>query len=77
MTHYLYAFLALDIARQRAEEAERDWLIASLDRPSSSARVRRTTARGFAIVSRGFAGLVRALDERVADDLGRTLAPAK
>jgi hypothetical protein len=77
VTHYLYAFLALDIARERAAEAERDLLISTLNGPSFFARLRRAAARGFAFVSRGFAGVVRALDERVADDLGRTLAPAK
>ena len=79
MNHYLYAFLALDIARQRTKEAERHWLEASLagSAPSRASRLRRLAARLLASVSRGVASLVRRLDECVADDLGRTLAPAE
>ncbi len=79
MNHYLYAFLALDIARQRTKEAEQHWLEASLagSAPSRASRLRRLTARLLASVSRGFASIVRRLDECVADDLGRTLAPAE
>ena len=79
MNHYLYAFLALDIARQRTKEAEQHWLEASLTQsaPSRASRLRRLAARLFASVSRGFASIVRRLDECVADDLGRTLAPAE
>ena len=85
MTHYLYAFLALDMARERtaeaererAAEAEREWLNPRLERLSPAARLRRFSARILASVSRGFASIVRVLDERVADDLGRTLASAK
>ncbi len=79
MNHYLYAFLALDIARERTREAEQHWLEASLvgTSPTRASRLRRRTARLFASVSRGFASIVRRLDECVADDLGRTLAPAE
>jgi hypothetical protein len=79
VNHYLYAFFALDIARQRTKEAERRWLEASLARsaPSRASRLRRLAARLLASVSRGFASVVRRLDECVADDLGRALAPAE
>jgi hypothetical protein len=77
VNHYLYAFLALDVARQRSREAEARWLEASLTAgdPSRPSRLRRGTARLLASVSRGTASVVRRLDDCVADDLGRTLAP--
>ena len=79
MTHYIYAFLALDIAQERTREAERRWLEASLaaDAPRRSSRLRRFAAVALASVSRGTASVVRRLDDCVADDLGRTLAPAE
>lgn len=78
MNHYLYAFLALDIAQQRSREAEARWLEASLTAagPSRASRLRRPVALLLAAVSRGTASVVRRLDDCVADDLGRTLAPA-
>jgi hypothetical protein len=76
MNHYL--FLALDIARERSAEAERNYrlsqLIAGTSRPST---VRRLAARLVATFSRGSARIVRKLDDCVADELGRTLAPAE
>lgn len=79
MNHYLYTFLALDIARQRTREAEQRWLEGSLIATSTSrvSRLRRLAARSLAAVSRGSASIVRRLDECVADDLGRTLAAAE
>ena len=79
MNHYLYTFLALDIAQQRTREAEQRWLEGSLIATSTSrvSRLRRLAARSLATVSRGSASIVRRLDECVADDLGRTLAPAE
>lgn len=79
MNHYVYAFLALDIARQRTREAEQHWLEARMiaPRPSRASRLRRFAARSFAAGSRVLASIVRRLDECVADDLGRTLAPAE
>lgn len=79
MNHQLYAFLALDLARQRAEEANRYHLasIASESQPSFSARFRRSLAQGLAAFSRGSAAVVRRLDSCIADDLGRTLAPTE
>jgi len=68
--------IALDLANERAREAEERWrsrmLAASLpDRPSF---VRRALARGTAAISLGAAVATRRLDECVADDLGRSLA---
>ena len=79
MSYQLYAFLALDLARQRAEEANRHYL-ASLfveDQPSIRTSVRRSLAQALAAVTRGSASAVRRLDSCIADDLGRTLAPTE
>jgi hypothetical protein len=72
-----YTFIALDLARERDREAQLRSLAAiaheaSAGRPSWP---RRTLAHGFALVSRGSASVTRRLDECVADDLGRSLAP--
>jgi hypothetical protein len=77
--HDLYSFIALDLARQRSLEGERAWLAARLaaDAPPRPSRLRRLLARLLASVSLGSAVLARRLDSRVADDLGRALAPAK
>ena len=40
-------------------------------------RIRRTIALGLAMASRATASAVRRLDECVADDLGRSLAPTE
>ena len=79
MNHQLYTFLALDLARERAEEANRHRLVSVLEEPGSSltAQLRRPLAQALAFVSRGFAAVVRKLDSCVADDLGRTLAPTE
>lgn len=77
MNHQLWAFIALDLAQQRAEAANRRRR-ASLDldwEPSPPSRLRRTLAHGLAAISRGAAAAVRKLDSYVADDLGRSLAP--
>jgi hypothetical protein len=84
---YLYSFFALDLANQRVNDIfsleyrqTREVLEArraaelSADRPSIA---RRALARGFAALSRGSAAAVRQLDDAVADDLGRALAPGK
>jgi len=42
-----------------------------------SLHIRRSVARGFAATSRLSASVVRRLDECVADDLGRSLAPTE
>ncbi len=90
MTPYLYSLLALDIARERTREAEQRWLESTFHGyelqvtlghlrtgPSRATRIRRLAAQLLAAVSRGSATVVRRLDARVADDLGRTLAPAE
>ena len=79
MNHYAYGLLALDIARERSLEAERHYLETQLlaGAPQRSSRLRRLTAQGVATVSRGSAWIVRRLDDCVADELGRTLAPAE
>lgn len=76
MNAYFYSLVALDVARERTREAERNWLVrsnagVSRRRPSS---IRRPAAQLLAAVSRGAASAVHRLDARVADDLRRTLA---
>ena len=76
MNHQLWAFVALDLAQRRAEAANHRR--ASLDlalEMSSPSSLRQLAARGLAAVSRGVAAIVRKLDDCVADDLGRSLAP--
>lgn len=79
MNAYLLSLIALDVARQRTREAERHWLEASLvdSMPERVSPLRRGTVRLLAAVSIGSASIVRRLDSCVADDLGRTLAPAE
>ena len=79
MNANFYSLIALDIARERSLEAERHWLAASFagPAPARGAAVRRMAATALAAVSRSTANAVRRLDSRVADDLGRTLAPAE
>jgi hypothetical protein len=79
VNHYLYSMLALELARERSQEAEQRWLESRLvtTRPSRTSRIRRMTARLVASVSLGSAAIVRRLDSCVADDLGRTMAPAE
>lgn len=88
--NYLYGFLALDLANQRVQdvftleyrqtrealEARQAAELSAMgpDRPSYA---RRALAHGLAVVSRGSAAAVRYLDDAVADDLGRALAPGK
>jgi hypothetical protein len=78
--NHLYALLALDIARERTREAERQWRHAAaiMDREASQTLpLRRRLAQFLAAVSRGSASIARRLDSRTADDLGRALAPAE
>ena len=79
MHHQLYTYLALELARERAEEANRYRLaqLAAEGRPSSPSLLRRSLARGLAAVSRGSASVARRLDSCIADDLGRSLAPTE
>jgi hypothetical protein len=79
VNHQLYSFLALSLARERADEANRYRLVAlaTAGDPSWPSLLRRSLARAFAALSRGSALAVRRLDECVADDLGRSLAPTE
>jgi hypothetical protein len=72
-------FLALDLANERAHEADQFRLatLATHDRPSRASQARRLIARLVASVSLGSAAVVRRLDDCVADDLGRALAPTE
>jgi hypothetical protein len=79
MNANFYSLIALDLARERSLEAERHWLAASFagTAPVRRSAVRRVAATALAAVSRSAANAVRRLDSRVADDLGRKLAPAE
>jgi hypothetical protein len=72
-----YALIALDLANQRSREAEAHRLaqLARTGATDHTAWPRRGLAQGFALLSRGSAAVTRRLDECVADDLGRSLAP--
>jgi hypothetical protein len=74
-----WTLYALEIARDRERELQYDWLAAEAragltPKPS---RLRRPAALLLAAMSRGTAAAVRRLDDCVADDLGRALAPAE
>jgi hypothetical protein len=75
----LYTFVALDIANERARDAElaHRAAMAAAHYPARPGVVRRGLANGLALVSRGSAAAVRRLDECVADDLSQALAPGK
>jgi hypothetical protein len=75
---HIWTYYALEVARDREREARHARLVAEAraGHPGSS-RIRRPAARLVAAVSRGSAVIVRRLDDCVADDLGRALAPAE
>lgn len=78
MNHY-YTYIALDLANERTREA-RDASQAARYREAQPPRrslVRYGLATGMAAVSRGSAAVTRRLDDRIADDLGRSLAPSE
>lgn len=79
MNYYSSAMLALDVARERSAEAERQHLASQFAAaaPTRTSTLRRLAARLIAAFSRGSARIVRRLDDCVADELGRALAPAK
>ena len=75
---FLY-MLAIQRDREFGYESEERRMLAeasALDSDGPSV-IRRSAARVFAAVSRGSAAAVRRLDECVADDLGRALAPSE
>jgi hypothetical protein len=74
--HHQYTILALDLARERSQEAaaaRRAWH-ARAARAQQTGRVRRAAAGGLAAVARGAAAAVRRLDDCTADDLRRALS---
>jgi hypothetical protein len=77
--NHLYTYLAIDLANERAREAQdaRRAALARANRAPQSSIVRRGLARSLAAVSLGSAFVVRRLDDCVADDLGRSLSPTK
>lgn len=77
--NHLYTVLALQIANDRSREAAEAYRAATFraNQPERPSAVRQGLAHGLAAVSRSSAILVRRLDECVADDLGRSLAPTE
>lgn len=77
MTHW--TIYALEIAHDREREARQARLVAEARaaRAPRPSRLRRPAALVLAALSRGSAVVVRRLDECVADDLGRSLAPTE
>ena len=76
---YHLSVIALDIARERAVEADRhrQAVLAHHAQAPKPNVVRTSAARAFAVVSRGSAAAVRRLDAGVADDLQHGLAHAE
>jgi hypothetical protein len=75
----LYTMVALDLAQERARDAElqRRVALARSGMPVRPGFARRGLASGLAFVSRGSAAAARRLDSVVADDLTEALAGAK
>jgi hypothetical protein len=80
---FQYTMLAPDLAEHRTRELERSLqnqrlvALARADRPARGSIVRRPAAQVVALFSLASAAVVRHLDECVADDLGRSLAPTE
>jgi hypothetical protein len=74
-----WTLYALEVAHDREREARQYRLAADAraGRPAQPSRIRRSAALGLAALSRGSAAAVRRLDDCVADDLGRALAPSE
>jgi len=70
-----WTFIAMDIAAERTREADRHRLAALAQRhaPSRDRSIRHGAAVVAATISRLSAGLVRRLDECVAEDLASTI----
>ncbi|HET9346784.1 MAG TPA: hypothetical protein VFO05_13910 [Candidatus Limnocylindrales bacterium] len=60
-----YTFIALDLARQRAEQADMHRLLAGDDWERSDRSIRRSAAAAIAAVSRASGRIARRLDENV------------
>ncbi len=78
-----YTLLTTDFADDRSREIGRTVenhrlvALARAGQPPHRSIVRRPVAQAVAVLSLGAAVVVRRLDECVADDLGRTLAPTE
>jgi hypothetical protein len=74
-----WTFYALEVANDRKREFRHRRLLTEVttERASRRSRLRRPAALILAALSRGSAAAVRRLDDCVADDLGRSLAPTK
>jgi hypothetical protein len=74
-----WTLYALEVSRDRQREADEDRLAAEAraGMAPTQSRLRRPAALLLAGLSRGSAAAARRLDECVADDLGRALAPAE
>ncbi len=74
-----WTFQALQILddRERHERERRYRNESQVPRSEQPSRVRRSAAIALATLSRGSAAAVRRLDDCVADELGRSLAPSK
>jgi hypothetical protein len=74
-----WTLYALEVSRDREREIRHRFLLAQAadDRTSHPSPLRRPVARILAALSRGSAAAVRRLDDCVADDLGRSLAPSE
>jgi hypothetical protein len=65
--HSYYTFIALDLARDRAREAEQRRLLTIDEASNGSDRsIRRSVAAAFAALSRGSGRVARRLDSDVA-----------
>jgi len=73
-----WTIYALEVTRDRERRAEQRRLAADIHHEDTQpSRTRRSAALVFAALSRGSAAAVRRLDDCVADDLSRALAPTK
>ena len=73
-----WTFYALEVAHDREHEIRNRRLLAEAPATAEpSVAVRRSAALALAALSRGSAAAVRRLDDCVADDLGRSLAPSE
>jgi hypothetical protein len=72
-----WTFYALEVAKDREREQRQRRLLSEVHsaQPAHPSRVRHSAAMALASLSRGSAAAVRRLDDCVADDLGRALAP--
>ena len=72
-----WTLYALELSRDRQREADLDRLAAEAraGMAATPSRLRRPAALLLAALSRGSAAATRRLDDCVADELGRALAP--